>query len=41
MSEWGHDFRTDYLRLGELRTLFRDVPWVALTATAAPKVPDN
>ncbi|XP_035710211.1 ATP-dependent DNA helicase Q5 isoform X2 [Folsomia candida] len=38
VSEWGHDFRTDYLRLGELRTLFRDVPWVALTATAAPKV---
>ena len=34
ISEWGHDFRPDYLKLGDLRTTFSDVPFVALTATA-------
>ncbi|MDP5358584.1 MAG: DEAD/DEAH box helicase, partial [Paracoccaceae bacterium] len=33
VSQWGHDFRPDYLRIGELkRTL--DVPLAAFTATA-------
>ena len=38
VSQWGHDFRPDYLKLGSLRTQFNDVPWIALTATATPHV---
>ena len=33
VSAWGHDFRPDYLRIGELRRLL-DVPLAAFTATA-------
>ncbi|MDE0852064.1 RecQ family ATP-dependent DNA helicase, partial [Yoonia sp.] len=33
VSQWGHDFRPDYLRIGELRTAL-DVPLAAFTATA-------
>ena len=34
VSQWGHDFRTDYLALNELARLFPAVPRMALTATA-------
>lgn len=34
VSQWGHDFRADYLELSMLHQLFPDVPRIALTATA-------
>jgi ATP-dependent DNA helicase RecQ len=38
ISEWGHDFRPAYARLGSYRTLLADAPVLALTATATPEV---
>ena len=38
ISQWGHDFRPAYRRIGELRSLFPGVPLLALTATATPGV---
>jgi ATP-dependent DNA helicase RecQ len=38
VSEWGHDFRLDYLRLGSIIERLGHPPVVALTATAAPPV---
>jgi ATP-dependent DNA helicase RecQ len=37
VSQWGHDFRPEYMRLSELRAV-ADVPIIALTATATPRV---
>jgi superfamily II DNA helicase RecQ len=36
--EWGHDFREDYLRLGETLRTLGSPPAMALTATATPRV---
>ncbi len=38
LSEWGHDFRPDYLVLSRLRENFPGVPIAAFTATATAKV---
>ena len=37
VSQWGHDFRSDYLGLGDLGALFPGVPRMAVTATATDK----
>ena len=38
ISVWGHDFRPDYRRLGDLRNALPGVPFLALTATATERV---
>jgi ATP-dependent DNA helicase RecQ len=38
ISEWGHDFRPSYQRLGALRAALGNPPVIALTATATPAV---
>jgi ATP-dependent DNA helicase RecQ len=38
ISEWGHDFRPEYRRIKTIIQQFGDLPVVALTATATPKV---
>ena len=38
LSQWGHDFRPDYLRLGRVREALGAPPTIALTATATPEV---
>ncbi|WP_078428528.1 RecQ family ATP-dependent DNA helicase [Alkalihalobacterium alkalinitrilicum] len=38
ISQWGHDFRTDYLKLGELWERLNQPPCLAITATATKEV---
>jgi ATP-dependent DNA helicase RecQ len=41
VSQWGHDFRPEYMRLAELRRAVPAAPMIALTATATPRVMDE
>jgi ATP-dependent DNA helicase RecQ len=41
VSQWGHEFRNDYMNLGSLRDLLPGVPMMALTATADNKVRED
>ncbi len=41
ISQWGHDFRPDYARLGEFRKELGNPTTIALTATATPTVRDD
>jgi len=41
ISQWGHDFRPDYRNLKFFRKQFSQVPIIALTATATPKVQED
>ncbi len=41
ISEWGHDFRPDYRNLQFLRQKVANIPVIALTATATPRVRED
>ncbi|GIV35102.1 MAG: ATP-dependent DNA helicase RecQ [Chitinophagales bacterium] len=41
ISQWGYDFRPPYLRIAEIRPLLKDVPVLALTATATRQVRED
>ena len=40
ISQWGYDFRPDYLQIGKIREIV-DAPVIALTATATPQVAED
>ena len=41
ISQWGYNFRPPYLRIAEIRSFYPDVPVLALTATATPRVVED
>ena len=41
ISEWGHDFRPDYLAISNIRAQFKDAVFLALTATATAQVQED
>ncbi|MEO4004573.1 ATP-dependent DNA helicase RecQ [Flavobacterium sp. CAU 1735] len=41
ISQWGHDFRPAYLKVSDLKAFFPKVPFLALTASATPKVQED
>ncbi|MEJ8816612.1 RecQ family ATP-dependent DNA helicase [Lacibacter sp. H407] len=41
ISQWGYDFRPSYLKIKELRSELRNVPLLAVTASATPVVQDD
>jgi ATP-dependent DNA helicase RecQ len=41
VSQWGHDFRPAYLKISELKKHFPKIPFLALTATATPRVKED
>jgi len=38
ISQWGYDFRPSYLKIADIKPLLDNVPIIALTASATPKV---
>ena len=41
VSQWGHDFRPAYLKIAQLKDYFPKVPFLALTASATPRVKED
>ncbi|HRN46000.1 MAG TPA: RecQ family ATP-dependent DNA helicase, partial [Flavobacterium sp.] len=41
VSQWGHDFRPAYLKISALKKHFPQTPFLALTATATPRVKED
>ena len=41
VSQWGHDFRPAYLKISDLKKHFQKVSFLALTATATPRVKED
>jgi ATP-dependent DNA helicase RecQ len=41
VSQWGHDFRPSYLKISQLKTHFPKIPFIALTASATPRVQED
>ena len=41
VSQWGHDFRPQYLQIGKIRSYFKQIPMIALTASATEEVMED